>query len=481
MKLSGKTLGCIAAASLALFSPFGTGNLENAQVKAACCYFAAKDKDINQPGQKAFITWNPQSKTESFTVQAKFEGNAVDFGMVIPTPAKPKLDEMPRDFFKDLAIYTILMPLPQPIYTPFDPMPVTRRYRAVPPTMMGAVNSMSMRQKKPSVVVLESGVVGSLDYKIIVADDANGLFEWLKSNKYSYGGDEATLQYYIKKKWFFTVMKIDPKQMKKAADGSYLGEVTPTRFTFSSNECIYPVKITQLSVKDKTDALFYVQAPGQMDLPGDWSWMNSYRPMFLTYMLGCGADKQQQQELQSRNTWLQEKKTREPNFETTKLEWAKKLTESEMSVLEDPLKNYGQMGTGNLPAGAKVVALDDFLKEMKEAYLKRDKQLSENSKQELARMSDQYQPSKGAIVKYDEKSVGRGYIYTRYAWYPARQAPLDEVKGLSRLKGHLQKDQWLTKFRKIYRKDEMTHDLVLASVPKEKEETYTRIMPTSPP
>jgi hypothetical protein len=25
-------------------------------VQAACCYFAAKDKDINQPGQKAFIT-----------------------------------------------------------------------------------------------------------------------------------------------------------------------------------------------------------------------------------------------------------------------------------------------------------------------------------------------------------------------------------------------------------------------------------------
>src|SRR5689334_12867941 len=82
----------------------------------ACCYFAAKDKDILQPGQKAFITWVPSEKIESFTVQPKFEGNALDFGMVIPTPSKPKLDEMPRDFFKDLAIYTILMPLPQPIY-----------------------------------------------------------------------------------------------------------------------------------------------------------------------------------------------------------------------------------------------------------------------------------------------------------------------------------------------------------------------------
>src|SRR6185503_9754532 len=54
------------------------------------------------------ITWDPVKKLESFTVQPKFEGNALDFGMVIPTPTQPKLHEMPRDFFKHLAVYTIL-------------------------------------------------------------------------------------------------------------------------------------------------------------------------------------------------------------------------------------------------------------------------------------------------------------------------------------------------------------------------------------
>jgi hypothetical protein len=28
--------------------------------------------------------------------------------MVIPTPSQPKLNEMPRDFFKHLAVYTIM-------------------------------------------------------------------------------------------------------------------------------------------------------------------------------------------------------------------------------------------------------------------------------------------------------------------------------------------------------------------------------------
>src|SRR3954470_3168976 len=78
---------------------------------AACCYFSAKDKDVLQPGQKAFITWDPVDELETFTVQPKFEGNAQDFGMVIPTPVQPKLNEMPRDFFKMLAIFTILEPM----------------------------------------------------------------------------------------------------------------------------------------------------------------------------------------------------------------------------------------------------------------------------------------------------------------------------------------------------------------------------------
>src|SRR5262249_16943200 len=76
--------------------------------EAACCYFAAKDKDVLQPAQKAFITWDPAEKVESFTVQPKFEGNARDFGMVIPTPGRPRLAEMPPDFFNELPVYTLL-------------------------------------------------------------------------------------------------------------------------------------------------------------------------------------------------------------------------------------------------------------------------------------------------------------------------------------------------------------------------------------
>src|SRR5437667_9515074 len=75
---------------------------------AACCYFSAQNADILQPAQKVFISWDPVKQVESFTVQPKFEGNALDFGMVIPTPSQPKLHDMPRGFFKHVAVLSIL-------------------------------------------------------------------------------------------------------------------------------------------------------------------------------------------------------------------------------------------------------------------------------------------------------------------------------------------------------------------------------------
>src|SRR5258708_8111744 len=75
-------------------------------------------------------------------------------------------------------------------------------------------------------------------------------------------------------------MKIDPMQMKKRADGSFEGEVTPTRFTFTSEKLIYPLKITQISVKDQTEALLYIQAPHKVDLADDFSYEWTFTPLW---------------------------------------------------------------------------------------------------------------------------------------------------------------------------------------------------------
>ena len=305
-----------------------------AHVRGACCYFAAKDKDVNQPSQKAFIAWDEGEKVESFTVQPKFEGNAQDFGMVVPTPGKPRLDEMPRDFFKELAVFTIL-----------EPMDLTKyKLRPMPLAATGAVRGDST--KHASVKVLEAGVVGSLDYKIIQAGKADDLFDWLKENKYNYAGDQPTLDHYIKKGWFFTVMKIDAKQMKPKADGSFDGEVTPTRFQFTSEKLVYPLRLTHISVRDKTEALFYVQAAHKVDLPGGMSYEATFTPMWYQAAGYAIPGKLTEQE----KAWQSHVKNELPRWDPRRnasldggptpasLEWAKKLTESDVQVLSGEKK-----------------------------------------------------------------------------------------------------------------------------------------------
>src|SRR5438105_11855356 len=171
MKRSIGRLGPVAAA-------VALGVLTASPVQAACCYFSAKNADILQPAQKVFITWDPQAQAETFTVQPKFEGNALDFGMVIPTPSQPKLHEMPRDFFKHLAVYSILKKREFP---QSKLLPVTRFQRfGLAAGQAGAKfkNAGDAETKrKVTVVVLEAGVVGSLDYKIISAERADDLYQ----------------------------------------------------------------------------------------------------------------------------------------------------------------------------------------------------------------------------------------------------------------------------------------------------------------
>jgi hypothetical protein len=309
------------------------GLFHSAPARAACCYFSALGSDVNQPSQKAFLTWNPAERSESFTVQPRFEGNAADFGMVIPTPSRPRLNEMPRDFFKELAVFTILKPMP------------LDKYKRFPFRMPLGVTAMAGRtmERASTVRVLEAGVVGSLDYKIITAERADDLYDWLKQNRYRYSGDEKTLDYYIQKRWVFTVMKIDPHQMKRGPNGTYTGDVTPTRFTFASEQLIYPLRITQISVPDQTEALFYVQAPYKVDLPGSFSYQYTWEPMWLQAASYAVPEKLTPQEkrwmqvvqprLEALNRVITVHTQELPSWQPARLEWAKKITRQDLAVL----------------------------------------------------------------------------------------------------------------------------------------------------
>jgi hypothetical protein len=331
-------------------------------------------------------------------------------------------------------------------------------------------NEESKGEKRPPAVkVLEAGIVGSLDYKIIEAGRADDLYAWLKAHQYHYAGDEATLDFYVKQKWLFTVMKIDTMQMKKNKDGSYAGEVTPTRFQFTTDRLVYPLKITQLSVKDKTEALFYVQAPFKTDLQGDMSYQYQWVPM-LQAASGCtpgglpgrGADWLKAIESQIPNLLKRgqelgynfvsgQRPTPNKKGQTpTTMEWARKVTAEDVKVLK-----------GQAPYCEKVPDVDEGFTP-----------------------ADLKDPQKAqAIVKVIQQRLAKAHK-ERPNGYLVREAPKDDVRQLQLLAGHLQVGAFITKFRRIFTRDEMNADLLLVPArygdSKDNSE-YEEVLPTSPP
>jgi hypothetical protein len=381
---------------------------------------------------------------------------------------------MPRDFFKHLAVYTImrkrefpvskLLPLIEP------PPPIQFGFFNGARGMAGGgagpvpVNA----PRPPAIKILETGTVGSLDYKIIEAGRADDLYQWLKDNKYSYSGDEATLNFYVQKKWIFTVMKIDTAQMKRNKDGSFAGEVTPTRFQFASEKLVYPLKITQISVRERTEALFYVQAPFKCDLPGDMTYQFTWVPM-LQGAIGCAGGlpgggqvwldkfKGQIPPLMDRARALnfvfiagQRPQPNKQGHVPTTMEWARKLSKSDVGILG-----------GKNPYSEKVPDPDEgfTLADIKDK--ERAKAIAKVIRARLAKAQQ-------------ERPIG----------YLVREAPAEDVKHLQQLAGHLMDGLFITKFRKIFARDEMNDDLLIVPARyngTEDVSEYEEILPSSPP
>jgi hypothetical protein len=432
---------------------------------SACCYFTAKGKDIYQPAQKAFLSWQPQERLETLTVQPHFEGNALDFGVVFVTPAQPKVDAMPNDFFEELEVFTQLKHR-DPLISKLLPQIISQRLANV---------RASTTRAGSGVKVLEAASVGLVNYKIITADQASDLFAWLKENKYNYAGDEATLDSYVRKKWFFTVMKIDTAQLKKNPDGNLSGEVAPMRFQFAADKLIYPLKIMRFSLKDKTDCLFYVQAPTKVDLPGDLTYQYQWIPMLQGAQGWYAKGTFGSHNLPGRgDTWLDACAVQTPallklaedlGFEfvrgerpqpnpqgriPTTLEWAKRLQAEDIRLLK-----------GEAPYCEAVPDVDAGFNQ--------------------ADMQDANKAPGIRKVLHERLAQHRK---ERPGGYLMREAPPADLKQLKILVGHLKEGQFLTKFRKIFTKGEMEDDLLI--VPSrvgqaQDESEYEEFLPTSPP
>ena len=213
---------------------------------------------IWEPGQQALILIDESTGQEDLFLQVDFIGETRDFGWVVPTPSLPSVSEADGEIFRDCALLT------QPLY----------RYRGD-----GIGCSDEERWATPAgsdaggVIIYDEQTVGIFQTLVLGADDADALSDSLRALGYLHGENEpgvtAALADYITRDWFFVAMRVDSAAAGGGySDGYWYGPIEPIRLTFTTDEPVYPLRISAVSAPDQTRLTLYVRAGRRMMCDG---------------------------------------------------------------------------------------------------------------------------------------------------------------------------------------------------------------------
>ena len=95
------------------------------------------------------------------------------------------------------------------------------------------------------------------------------MVEWLNDNGYAFPAEgQEILDYYVQKNWFFVAMKIQHEETMNSSE-NYTGAIQPIGIMFFSDDMIYPLKISTLSVPSwGTEVLIYTFSDERVTFSG---------------------------------------------------------------------------------------------------------------------------------------------------------------------------------------------------------------------
>jgi hypothetical protein len=196
----------------------------------ACAPAPHAGERINVVEESAVIIWEPSTKTQHFIRRATFNGQARDFGFLVPTPSAPTLARVDDEVFAHLQRKTT----PETVHrtekridwTPLLFLPFATRYKGETATTARA-----------PVEVLSTQKVAGYEAAILDATDANALSGWLAQNGYATTPELAEwLKAYIDQRWIVSAFKID-----KSAD-SLDAQTSAVRMSFTTDRPFFPYR-----------------------------------------------------------------------------------------------------------------------------------------------------------------------------------------------------------------------------------------------
>jgi len=205
-------------------------------------------RDIYEPNQLAMIVFDDMM--EKIIFQIDYEGSAEDFAWVIPVPGYPELFPVEDEIFYELHELT----------------------KIVPPSGFGCgwgAGIPTPGLEDEGVHIWEENQVGIYHTTTLSATDPNSLVNWLNDNGYAFPTEgQEILDYYVQKQWFFVAMKIQHDETMNSSE-NYTGAIQPIGIMFFSDEIIYPLKISAVSVPLwGTEVLIYTFSDDRVTFPG---------------------------------------------------------------------------------------------------------------------------------------------------------------------------------------------------------------------
>ena len=203
----------------------------------ACgCGAVIADSSVRISEETSIVRYDAAARTEEIVMRLSAESSAADAAWLFPTPPAASVRLGERGWFEQLDALT-------------EPRVVTRKVwfpglgggGAAPSGPGGSVGVLGERDLGPfRVATLEAG-------------DPGALADWLTANGYRLRPDlERALDPYVVQGWKYVAVKLRP------SSGAPLnGDLEPLRVSFSSDELVYPMRLSRLA-KDAQRLHLYV-------------------------------------------------------------------------------------------------------------------------------------------------------------------------------------------------------------------------------
>ncbi len=200
--------------------------------------------------ESAVIIWEPSTKTQHFIRRATFQGQASDFGFLVPTPTAPTLASVDDGIFDQMkrrtTRQTVNVTVKKTDFTPLLLLTMRGRHKGETAAVTAA----------PPVEVLSIQKVAGYEAAVLDATDAGALTNWLATNGYATTPDLTEwLDAYVAQRWILTAFKIDKTQDAPAQTSAVKMSFTTDRPFFPYRE---PASQGELSMGSRTLRVWFL-------------------------------------------------------------------------------------------------------------------------------------------------------------------------------------------------------------------------------